>query len=286
MAVRDVFRKERNESKPLLMIGGLALAIGLLVSFAVYNRLRTVAGSNRNSGVPVVVAADDIAGWSQTRRPRCRRHHDPAVGGPSGSILIRTGRPWAAAPFCPSAKANLFCRQAGRAQRRSRPALMIPPGMRAVSVRVNDVVSVAGFVQPGTRVDVMATTGSGQTTTVLENVAVIAVGKSLARRDRCAIRPGDYPAGFSRRRAKTGAGFAGRTDSAVFAQSARHQAGRHRRDPDQFAVPGENRWRPSPSPKPTKSSQRPLPGPTAPYQVEMIRGNKREEKKFDPAVPQ
>jgi len=27
---------------------------------------------------------------------------------------------------------------------------MIPQGMRAVSVRVNDVVSVAGFVQPGT----------------------------------------------------------------------------------------------------------------------------------------
>ena len=63
---------------------------------------------------------------------------------------------------------------------------MIPPGMRAVSVRVNDVVSVAGFVQPGTHVDVLATgnQGSGnerQTTTVLENVAVIAVGKSLDR---------------------------------------------------------------------------------------------------------
>ena len=58
--------------------------------------------------------------------------------------------------------------------------------MRAVSVRVNDVVSVAGFVQPGTRVDVLSTGNQGtgndrQTTTVLENVAVIAVGKSLDR---------------------------------------------------------------------------------------------------------
>ena len=63
---------------------------------------------------------------------------------------------------------------------------LIPQGMRAVSVRVNDVVSVAGFVQPGTRVDVLATGNQGtgsdrQTTTVLENVAVIAVGKSLDR---------------------------------------------------------------------------------------------------------
>ena len=51
---------------------------------------------------------------------------------------------------------------------------------------MNDVVSVAGFVQPGTRVDVMATgihgAGENQTTTVLENVAVIAVGRSLLDR--------------------------------------------------------------------------------------------------------
>jgi pilus assembly protein CpaB len=31
----------------------------------------------------------------------------------------------------------------------------IPPGMRAMSVKVNEVVGVAGFVVPGTRVDVM-----------------------------------------------------------------------------------------------------------------------------------
>src|SRR5437868_6399215 len=36
-------------------------------------------------------------------------------------------------------------------------APIIPPGMRAVSVRVNDVVGVAGFVLPGMRVDVLVT---------------------------------------------------------------------------------------------------------------------------------
>ena len=58
--------------------------------------------------------------------------------------------------------------------------------MRAVSVRVNEVVAVAGFVVPGTRVDVLLTgnpTGGNepQTTTVLENVAVIAAGQKLER---------------------------------------------------------------------------------------------------------
>ncbi len=58
--------------------------------------------------------------------------------------------------------------------------------MRAVSVRVNEIVSVAGFVTPGTRVDVLLTgTPNGgseqQTTTVLQNVAVIASGHTLER---------------------------------------------------------------------------------------------------------
>jgi pilus assembly protein CpaB len=65
------------------------------------------------------------------------------------------------------------------------PAL-IPPGMRALSVRVNDVIAVAGFVLPGTRVDVLLTGNPGSggdsvTTTVLENVAVLATGQKLER---------------------------------------------------------------------------------------------------------
>jgi pilus assembly protein CpaB len=51
---------------------------------------------------------------------------------------------------------------------------------------VNEVVSVAGFVVPGTRVDVLLTgTPAGanepQTTTVLQNVAVLASGHTLER---------------------------------------------------------------------------------------------------------
>ncbi len=58
--------------------------------------------------------------------------------------------------------------------------------MRAVSVRVNEVIGVAGFVVPGTRVDVLLTgnptnAADQRTTTVLENVAVIATGQKLER---------------------------------------------------------------------------------------------------------
>jgi len=60
-------------------------------------------------------------------------------------------------------------------------APVIPVGMRAVSVRVNDVAGVAGFVMPGMRVDVLVTgqPPSGDTTmtaTCLQNLTVLSAG--------------------------------------------------------------------------------------------------------------
>jgi len=63
----------------------------------------------------------------------------------------------------------------------------IPPGLRAVSVRVNEVIGVAGYVLPGTRVDVVATvSASGQggdmtSKVILTNVQVLAAGTKIER---------------------------------------------------------------------------------------------------------
>jgi pilus assembly protein CpaB len=63
-------------------------------------------------------------------------------------------------------------------------AATIPDGMRAVSVSVNDVIGVAGFVVPGTMVDVLVTGSGGGgtgsvTRTILENVRVMAAGQRI-----------------------------------------------------------------------------------------------------------
>ncbi|MGH9744861.1 MAG: Flp pilus assembly protein CpaB [Candidatus Acidiferrales bacterium] len=63
-------------------------------------------------------------------------------------------------------------------------AATIPEGMRAMSVAVNDVVGVAGFVTPGTMVDVLVTgalsgSGGNVTRTILENVRVLAAGQKV-----------------------------------------------------------------------------------------------------------
>ena len=69
---------------------------------------------------------------------------------------------------------------------------VITEGKRAMTVRVNDVVGVAGFALPGTYVDVMVNTqqdtsgreeGKHITKTVLEHVLVLAVAQESSRED-------------------------------------------------------------------------------------------------------
>jgi pilus assembly protein CpaB len=62
-------------------------------------------------------------------------------------------------------------------------AAKIPDGMRAAAVKTNEVMNVAGFILPGSRVDVLVTlrgeTTSASTTTtrtVLQNVQVLSTG--------------------------------------------------------------------------------------------------------------
>lgn len=66
---------------------------------------------------------------------------------------------------------------------------MIGPNKRAITVRVNDVIGVAGFLLPGNRVDVLATRvvkGRAITKTALENLKVLAL-------DQTANQDGDQP---------------------------------------------------------------------------------------------
>src|SRR5262245_26993766 len=61
----------------------------------------------------------------------------------------------------------------------------IPEGMRAVGVKVNDVIGVAGFVLPGTRVDVVLSGSPNKngelemSKVILENVQVLAAGQNV-----------------------------------------------------------------------------------------------------------
>ena len=63
-------------------------------------------------------------------------------------------------------------------------AAIIEPGYRAVSVQITDVSGVAGLIQPGSRVDVLFTRPGSMaeaiTSTILQNVKVLAIGRALS----------------------------------------------------------------------------------------------------------
>ncbi len=63
-------------------------------------------------------------------------------------------------------------------------AAVIQPKMRAITLRVNDVIGVAGFLLPGNRVDILATKQTGRarahTETVLKNIKVLAVDQTAS----------------------------------------------------------------------------------------------------------
>lgn len=68
-------------------------------------------------------------------------------------------------------------------------AALIPVGMRAVALPINDVVGLAGFVSPGVHVDVLVS-GSGSSEsgsagmlcrTILQNIEVLSAGQKVER---------------------------------------------------------------------------------------------------------
>ena len=157
--------------------------------------------------------------------------------------------------------------------------IIIQDGMRAVSVRVDEVIGVAGFVIPGTRVDVMLTLDKGDnrpqsvTRTLLQNVQTLAAGQSVTRDKEGQAPDGHryHPAGEPGRRRAAGPGRQGRPAPARPSEHARHPGRRHQRGPGRPAL------LPAPHPPravPAKSRRRPC-ARANPTVIEGYRGGER-----------
>jgi pilus assembly protein CpaB len=270
----------------LLMIGLVALMLGAFVSLFVYKNLLAKTASAAPPGVNVVIAGNDIQVGAKIAGSDLR-----VVRLPSGDLpphyfsdevkVIGQGA------ILPIARGEFILpyKLAGEHAGFGLPAL-IPTGMRAVSVRVNDVVGVAGFVLPGTRVDVLLTgnaSGSSeqQTTTVLENVAVIANGQKLDRNS------GGEPQNAAVITLLVSPDDAQRLTLAS-TQGHIQLALRNPLDTKQenvLAVNSNSLYKgiPTPAPKIQAKVRRPVnPAPAAPsvYSVEVIRGEKKDVTNF------
>ena len=176
-------------NKRLLSVLGFALVISALASVVLYRLISSrLADNTKPATIQVAVASRDlevgtlikdgdlkIVDWSGPQPKGAILKPDDTVG--RGVVAtIYEGEPILDSRLAP--------RGAGAGL-----AATIPRGMRAVAVRVNDVVGVAGFVVPGMRVDILIAGNppgaqgnlGTQTKTLLQNIEVLSAGQNIQK---------------------------------------------------------------------------------------------------------
>jgi len=176
----------RNRISIVLLIAILA---GGGLAMGTYRYLQNVPV--KTVGVPtkpVVVANSDLTLGSELRRDDLVVVDWPASAVPEGTFdnpeaIIGRGLISSVVRHEAILSSKLASKEAG-----SGLPPVIPPGKRAVSVKVNEVIGVAGYVLPGTHVDVVATANPSSkpedatSKLVLSNVEVLTAGTRLEQK--------------------------------------------------------------------------------------------------------
>jgi pilus assembly protein CpaB len=166
----------------------LAIAAGGVFAYGTYNYVQKIpAKTVAMPTKPVVVAASDLDIGTEIQKDDVRVVEWPQGAVPANVIsdpqeVIGRGIIMPMIQNEPFLPLKLSSKDGGGGLP---PA--IPPGLRAVSVKVNEVIGVAGYVLPGTRVDVVTTLSPTQqpsdtmSKVILTNVQVLAAGTKIER---------------------------------------------------------------------------------------------------------
>jgi len=176
-----------NRGVRALVVLLVALLTAGIASFVVYRQIQNIPVREVEiAGDPVVVAAKALPVGALLAPPDVRIAKWPRSAPVTGAFakaddVVGRGLLAAVVENEPITTAKLASKEAGAGL-----APTIPLGMRAVSVKVNEVVGVAGFVVPGAHVDVLATVGirdDSITRTVISNLQVLAVGTRIDQQE-------------------------------------------------------------------------------------------------------
>jgi pilus assembly protein CpaB len=162
-----------------LVVLVIAVVTASLASFGVYRAMGQLPFGPGERVQPVVVAARPLVIGTQLTEDDIKIQQWPSDSLVPGAIsdakeAINRGLLVAVLENEPLTSSKLASRESGAGL-----SPVIPPGMRAMSVRVDDVIGVAGFIVPGSRVDVVVTIrkeGDGMTRTAASNVQVLVAG--------------------------------------------------------------------------------------------------------------
>ncbi|HEX2538441.1 MAG TPA: Flp pilus assembly protein CpaB [Pseudolabrys sp.] len=177
---------------------GFAVVFGLLAVFIanvwLNNQANQRAKTIESTAKPavtktIVVAKQALRFGTELNASQLEEVPWPADAMPAGAFakvtdILSQGRRVVLAAIEPN-EPVLALKITGPGQRATLSAL-VKPGMKAVTIRVNDVEGVGGFVLPGDRVDVVLTRqmdkSQASTEVVLQNTRVLAVDQSADER--------------------------------------------------------------------------------------------------------
>jgi pilus assembly protein CpaB len=271
----------------------LALVSGMVASYAVFYYLKQQESRMKTSEVvsrPVVVAAGNLTAGMILKLTDLQIRDWPENIIPDGSFSIAevlegravetdvtTGEPILTTKLAPEGSGGGV-------------SSMIPPGMRAMTVAVNVVSGVGGFILPRTRVDILVTVASTDTkkekTTkiILQNVEVLAVDQTYDKNDNdpitvksvtLLVSPEDAEKlALAANEGKLQLTLRNSSDSLLSSTAGQH-IGQLLSPAKPKAVPRKKTSRPRAKPKPKAKVS------SSPKVVEVIRANVRSEVTFD-----
>lgn len=172
------------KSRTILMLT-FALAMGLAAAFLARGwALDRFASPATDDGVPVVVAALQIPFGKKVEASDLRVTNMPRAMVPSSAVDDTSAIEGSVATTTIYPGEVILKEKVAAFGGGSALSAVIAPNKRAVTVRVNDVVGVAGFLMPGNRVDIVAAKPNGnrryESETLLENIKVLAVDQTAS----------------------------------------------------------------------------------------------------------
>ena len=286
-----------NRTRTVVVIG-VAILLALLASVGVYRYLSEkgrVAEQARLQTVGIVVAIVEIpvgtpinanqvavTAWPRDLYPKDSFADMKSVVGRVAKRDFLRGEPIVETKLVPTGKGGGLL------------SFLVPEGERAFTIRVNEVVGVGGFIVPDTRVDVIVTTvppGSSEkiSKVVLENMHVLAAGQIVEQKENKPITVNTVTLSVTPEEAEMLA-LAG-NDGVI------QLVLRNFMDVDNVVTIGATKgrllsaYRPASPPAEAKPktkkrfTQRKRSSPVMPvarktFTVEVIKGNKRSEEKF------
>jgi pilus assembly protein CpaB len=172
-----------NRGTRTLIVVAIAIAVATLATMAMYRAVQQIPVREvEQPGIPVVLASRNLPIGTMLTSADLRVANWPARSPVQGGFsstdqLLNRGLIADMVENEPITSSKLAPTEAGAGL----PPI-IPPGMRAISMQVNEIIGVAGFVTPGNRVDVVATLNkqdNSMSRVVVTNVKVLAAGTKV-----------------------------------------------------------------------------------------------------------